>query len=56
MSVGAIHYDAARKRVWIREQRVHHGMVGTLLAAAGVILMAHDWQDRGVWFQRGRQP
>jgi hypothetical protein len=22
---------------------------------AGALLMAHDWKDRGVWFQRGPQ-
>jgi hypothetical protein len=25
------------------------------LACAGGILMAHDWKDRAVWFQRGWQ-
>jgi len=24
------------------------------IAAAGAALMAHDWKDRGVWFERGR--
>jgi hypothetical protein len=24
-------------------------------ALAGCVLMAHDWQDRSVWFQRGAQ-
>ena len=23
------------------------------LAAAGVVLMAHDWRDRALWFARG---
>jgi hypothetical protein len=23
------------------------------LAAAGGLLMAHDWPDRGIWFERG---
>ena len=27
---------------------------GALLAAGGV-LMAHDWKDRSMWFQRGWQ-
>jgi hypothetical protein len=27
----------------------------TAMVAAGSVLMAHDWHDRGVWFQRGWQ-
>jgi hypothetical protein len=23
-------------------------------AGSGALLMAHDWQDRGIWFERGR--
>ena len=46
-------YDPARKRVWVLGQRVHHGMTGALLAATGTLLMAHDWKDRPMWFQRG---
>jgi hypothetical protein len=30
-----IHYDAARKRLWILGQRCHHGATGALLAVAG---------------------
>jgi hypothetical protein len=32
--------------------------VTVALAAAGSLLMVHDWKDRGVWFERGhgRQP
>ena len=26
------------------------------LALAGGALMAHDWKDRSMWFQRGRGP
>ena len=26
------------------------------LIVAGGALMAHDWKDRSVWFQRGRGP
>jgi hypothetical protein len=25
------------------------------LAATGVLLMAHDWKDRSLWFVRGWQ-
>jgi hypothetical protein len=50
--------DIERRRIWIAGQRVHHGMTGALLALAGTLLMAHDWKDRPIWFQRGagRQP
>jgi hypothetical protein len=53
-----IHYDSVRRRLWICGQRCHHGATGALLTfagAVGVALMAHDWQDRSVWFSRGRQ-
>ena len=47
-----LHYDRMRKRVWIAGQRCHHGATGALLASLGLVLMAHDWHDRGVWFRR----
>jgi len=53
-----IHYDSVRRRLWICGQRCHHVATGALLTfagAVGVALMAHDWQDRSVWFSRGRQ-
>lgn len=52
---GVVRYDDQLRRVWVGTQRLHHGMVGTLFAAAGVVLMAHDWRDRKVWFTRGPQ-
>ena len=55
VSAGVVHYDDQLRRVWVGSQRLHHGMVGTLVAAAGVVLMAHDWRDRKVWFTRGPQ-
>ena len=45
--------DLPRRRLWICGQRVHHGLTGVLLAAAGTALMAHDWKDRPMWFERG---
>ena len=45
--------DLERRRIWIAGQRVHHGLTGFLFAAAGIALMAHDWKDRPLWFQRG---
>lgn len=55
LTAGVVQYDARRRRVWVGSQRLHHGLVGTLFAAAGIVLMAHDWHDRRVWFARGRQ-
>jgi hypothetical protein len=26
----------------------------TLAAAGGALMMAHDWKDRSIWFERGR--
>ncbi len=45
--------DVPRRRVWVCGQRVHHGLTGALLALMGTVLMAHDWKDRPLWFQRG---
>jgi hypothetical protein len=24
------------------------------VAAGGALMMAHDWKDRAIWFERGR--
>jgi len=50
-----IRYDADKRRLWVLGQRVHHGTTGIALAALGAALVAHDWKDRPVWFQRGAQ-
>jgi hypothetical protein len=50
-----LHYDRDLRRLWIKGQRWHHGTTGVLLAATGVLLMAHDWKDRSAWFARGWQ-
>ena len=71
-----LHYDAARRRLWIAGQRCHHGSAGAVLTgiagagliaarlarpafvalvATGTVLMAHDWKDRALWFERGWQ-
>jgi len=52
---GIVNYDAELRRLWVGTQRLHHGLTGLFLAGAGVVLMAHDWHDRTVWFQRGPQ-
>jgi hypothetical protein len=49
-----LRYDAHRRRLWIAGQRVHHGLTGVLLLAAGTALVLHDWKDRSLWFQLGR--
>jgi hypothetical protein len=35
-----LHYDAKRRRLWIRGQRCHHGATGALLAGAGIVGLA----------------
>ena len=50
---GIVRYDTERRRVWICGQRLHHGLTGALLTAAGFALMAHDWRDRSTWFRLG---
>jgi hypothetical protein len=52
---GLVRYDSRRRRVWVCGQRLHHGLTGVFLAGAGMALMVHDWQDRSIWFARGRQ-
>jgi len=48
-----LRYDAHRRRLWIAGQRVHHGLTGVLLLAAGTALVLHDWKDRSLWFHLG---
>ena len=52
---GLLRYDPHLRRLWIRNQRLHHGLTGVLLALVGTVLMAHDWHDRTHWFERGIQ-
>jgi uncharacterized membrane protein len=64
-----VEYDALSRRLWILGQRCHHGATGSVVAAVGLIaggrsklvlaltggaLMAHDWKDHSIWFERGR--
>jgi hypothetical protein len=30
------------------------GSLLTVAAASGALMMAHDWKDRSIWFERGR--
>lgn len=41
-------------RLWVLGQRTHHGLVGCLLIAAGLVLALHDRQDAQFWFKRER--
>jgi hypothetical protein len=50
---GIVRYDGERRRVWVCGQRLHHGLTGALLTAAGIALMAHDRRDRAIWFRLG---
>ena len=52
-AAGLLRYDAERRRVWVCGQRLHHGLTGALLAAAGIALMVHDRRDRSIWFKPG---
>ena len=52
-STPLLRYDPRRRRLWIAGQRVHHGLTGAFLLAAGTALMLHDWKDRSLWFQLG---
>jgi len=52
-AIGLLRYDAERRRVWICGQRLHHGLTGALLTAAGIALMVHDRRDRAIWFRPG---
>ena len=52
-AVGLVRYDVERRRVWVCGQRLHHGLTGALLTAAGIALMVHDRRDRSIWFKPG---
>jgi hypothetical protein len=52
-AAGVLRYDAERRRVWVCGQRLHHGLTGALLTAAGIALMVHDRRDRSIWFKPG---
>lgn len=35
-----LHYDRGRRRVWLADQRVHHGLTGALIATTGLFGLA----------------
>lgn len=63
-----LHRHPNGPRVWLCGQRVHHGAVGVLLAAASAptghwfgvalatVLVAHDRHDWRIWFTREGLP
>jgi hypothetical protein len=51
-ATGALLTGVAAATLVATQRRAAH--LATLLAA-GSALMAHDWHDRGVWFQPGHQ-
>jgi hypothetical protein len=59
-------YDAKQRRLWIAQQRIHHGVVGTTLAAflcrwhprlaiIAVLWALTDVHDLNSWFVLGSQ-
>lgn len=45
---GLVRYDARRRRVWVRDQRLHHGVPGALATALGLAgLAARRFTPRG---------
>lgn len=45
---GLFSYDADRRRVWVRGQRLHHGLTGALFAGLGMAgVAAHRLTARG---------
>lgn len=47
-----VKYDRELQRVWVFNQRMHHGATGIALVAVGVLLALHDRRDIRVWFKR----
>lgn len=50
-----LRYDRKKQRVWLANQRVHHGALGAWLVSAGFALMYHDKSDWRFWFKLGPQ-
>ena len=45
---GLVRYDALRRRVWVRNQRLHHGAPGAIAAWSGIAgLAAHRFTAKG---------
>ena len=44
-----IDVDLANKRVYVRGRRLHHGLIGAIAVAAGLVAAVHDRRDARVW-------
>lgn len=44
-----IDVDFEKKRVYVRGRRLHHGLIGTVAIAAGLVAAVHDRRDARVW-------
>ena len=44
-----IDVDFEYRRVYVRGRRLHHGLVGAIAVAAGLVAAVHDRRDARVW-------
>lgn len=44
-----LYIDRDFKRAYVFGWRLHHGLCGVVLAAVGIVLIAHDFKDRKIW-------
>ena len=44
-----IDVDFENMRVYVRGRRLHHGLVGAIAVAAGLVAAVHDRRDAKVW-------
>ena len=44
-----IDVDLQNMRVYVRGRRLHHGLVGAIAVAAGLVAAVHDRRDARVW-------
>jgi len=54
-ATGALMAGAAAVGLAVTRARRGGAVAVAAAAATGSVLMAHDWKDRAVWFQRGWQ-
>lgn len=43
-------YDRTMRRLWVFKRRCHHGMIGCVVVALGILLAWHDRSDIREWF------
>lgn len=44
-----IDVDVQNMRMYVRGRRLHHGLVGAVAIAAGLVAAVHDRRDMKVW-------